>query len=99
MVLWQAAAGLSLPTSSSSRLSYEGSGTAASLITMTDCSSVGISHMVIVVCACVRVRVCVCVEHSEEEEGHYSLAFPFLSLLENSQRLRSDWLERKSDVS
>lgn len=47
--LWQPAAGLS-PMSSSSSLNYEGSGMAASLITMTDCPSVGISQMVIVAC-------------------------------------------------
>lgn len=56
------AARISLPMSSSSSLNYEGPGMAASLITMTDCLSVGISQMVIVmyVCVCVSVYVCVC---------------------------------------
>lgn len=58
---------------------------AASLITMTDCPSVGISQMVIVVL----------VGCEGKEEGHFSLAFPFLSLHENSHRLGSDWLEGK----
>lgn len=58
---------------------------AASLITMTDCPSDGISQTVIVVC----------VGYEGKEEGHFSLAFPSLSLHENSQRLRSDWLGRK----
>lgn len=44
------AAGIWLPKSSNSSLNYEGWGMAASLITMTDCPSVGISQMVIVGC-------------------------------------------------
>lgn len=82
--LWQPAAGLS-PMSSSSSLNYEGSGMAASLITMTDCPSFGISQTVIVAC----------VGYEGKEEAHFSLVFPFLSLHENSQKLKSDWLERR----
>lgn len=52
---------------------------------MTDCPSVGVSQTVIVAC----------VGYKGKEEAHFSLVFPFLSLHENSQRLRSDWLERK----
>lgn len=66
-------------------VSYEDWGMAASLITMSDWPSVGISHMVIVVC----------VGYEEKEEGHFSLASPFLSLHENSLGLGPDWLERK----
>lgn len=75
--------------SSNSSLNYEGWGMAASLITMTDCPSVGISQTVIVVS----------VGYKGKEEGHFSLAFPFLSLHENSQRLGSDWLEGEKNVS
>lgn len=79
------ASGSLLQLGSQSLHTHEGSGMVASLITMTDCPSVGISQMVIVGC----------VGYKEKEEGHFSLGFPLLSLLENSQRLGSDWLERK----
>lgn len=83
---WAVAAGSwALTTlSSSSSLNYEGWAKAASLITVSDCPSVGVSQMAIAACAWYK-----------EKEGHFSLVSQTLFLHENSKRTRSDWLERK----
>lgn len=69
--------------SSSSSLNYEGWATAASLITVSDCPSVGVSQMAISACA------------RYEEEGHFSLVSRTPFLHENNESARSDWLEKK----
>lgn len=69
--------------SSSSSLNYEGWATAASLITVSDCPSVGVSQMAIAACA------------RYEEEGHFSLVSRTPFLHENNESARSDWLEKK----
>lgn len=70
--------------SSSSSLNYEGWATAAGLITVSDCPSVGVSQMAIAACA-----------RYEEKEGHFSLVSQTPFLHENSGRAQYDWLERK----
>lgn len=82
--LWQQAAGPLTTLSSSSSLNYEGWAKAASLITMSDCPSVGVSQMAIAACAWYK-----------EKEGHFSLVSRTPFLHENSERTWSDWLERK----
>lgn len=82
------AAGLSLPTSSSSSLNYEGWGMAASLITMTDCLSTGVPQTVILVCA----------RYKGKGKGHFSLALAALVCMRTATDLRPDWLAGKRDV-
>lgn len=83
------AAGLSLPTSSSPSLNYEGWGMAASLITMTDCLSTGVPQTVILVCA----------RYKGKGKGHFSLALAALVCMRTAADSRRDWLGGKRDVA